>query len=70
MQTADVRAFYERYLDACNAHDFDSLGEFVSTNVVVNDTPAGLANYSDGVRRVIAAFPDYTWTYCRGLGYG
>jgi predicted ester cyclase len=57
---AALHAFYERYIGRCNAHDFEGLGEFVARDV--GNTPGGLAGYVDGLRAVVAAFPDYRWT--------
>ena len=34
--SADVEAFYRRYLAACNAHDFDALDRLVADDVQVN----------------------------------
>ena len=53
--------FYLRYLAACNAHEFDRLGEFVDPDVRVNDEWQGLTAYVAGVRDVVRAFPDYRW---------
>lgn len=58
----DVETFYLRYLDRCNEHRFDSLGEFVHQDVVVNDgLQQGLAAYTAGLRAQVTAFPDYRW---------
>jgi steroid delta-isomerase-like uncharacterized protein len=54
-------AFYRRYLAACNAHEFDRLGEFVAADVQVNGEPKGLDSYVAGLREVVQAFPDYHW---------
>jgi predicted ester cyclase len=35
-QPAELEAFYRRYLQRCNEHRFDELGEFVDENVEVN----------------------------------
>jgi predicted ester cyclase len=56
-----MREFYLRYLAACNAHDFGSLGRFVADDVRVNGDGTGLAGYVSGLRAVVTAFPDYRW---------
>jgi predicted ester cyclase len=56
-----LRAFYRRYIDRCNAHDFSSLSDFVSHDVEVNGEPVGLSGYVAGLHAVIEAFPDYHW---------
>jgi predicted ester cyclase len=58
----EVEATYRRYLARCNEHRFDTLGEFVADDVVVNDgEQRDLAAYVQGLRGVVRAFPDYHW---------
>lgn len=57
----DLRSLYARYLERCNAHDFDALDAYVARDVRVNDEPIGLDGYVAGLRGVVAAFPDYHW---------
>ena len=59
--SGDVEAFYRRYLDACNAHDFDALDRFVAADVEVNGEWQGLSDYVVGLREVVRGFPDYHW---------
>ena len=54
-------SLYRRYLQACNDHDFDRLGEFVAERVVVNGEVQGLSAYAAGLTDVVRAFPDYRW---------
>jgi steroid delta-isomerase-like uncharacterized protein len=61
MSVEQNKALYRRYNALCNAHDFDSLGEFVAEDVVVNGEPQGLAGYREGLAAVATAFPDYQW---------
>lgn len=56
-----MKAFYRRYLDRCNEHRFEELGEFVADDVRVNGDAMGLAGYAAGLRSVVDAFPDYHW---------
>lgn len=60
-QADELKAFYRRYIDRCNAHRFEDLSEFVAEDVEVNGYPQGLGGYIAGLRAVIAAFPDYRW---------
>jgi predicted ester cyclase len=53
--------FYRRYLQRCNQHRFEELGEFVDRDVRVNGAPMGLDGYAAGLRSVVEAFPDYHW---------
>jgi predicted ester cyclase len=57
----DLKAFYRRYLRACNERRFDELGEFVAGDVVVNGEPRGVAQYAADLRGFIAAVPDFRW---------
>jgi predicted ester cyclase len=61
----DLQALYDRYLQRCNEHRFDELGEFVSENV--NGAAEGLGRYVAGLRAVVAGFPDYQWQLHRLL---
>jgi predicted ester cyclase len=56
-----MEAFYRRYNECCNAHDFDRLGEFVAETVEVNGSVQTLATYIENLRAVVEAFPDYRW---------
>jgi predicted ester cyclase len=58
---AEITALYERYLDRCNEHRFDQLGEFVCEDVGGSGADDGLAGYIDRLDAVHAAFPDYRW---------
>ena len=55
----DLLAFYGRYLQRCNEHRFDELGEFVADDV--NGPTEGLGRYIAGLHAVVDAFPDYQW---------
>lgn len=55
------RAFYAAYLQRCNEHRFNELGDFVADDVAVNGAPVGLGGYSAGLRAVVDAFDDYRW---------
>jgi predicted ester cyclase len=61
----DLLAFYGRYLQRCNEHRFDELGEFVANDV--NGPTVGLSRYVAGLHAVIDAFPDYLWELQRLL---
>jgi aspartyl-tRNA synthetase len=57
----DRRRRYRAYLQRCNEHRFDELGEFVAQDVAVNGSVQGLDAYAQGLKAVIDAFPDYHW---------
>ncbi len=53
--------FYRRYIDCCNQHRFEELGEFVAEDVRGGDGKEGLESYIAGCQAVVDAFPDYHW---------
>jgi predicted ester cyclase len=57
----ELKAFYRRYLQRCNAHRFDELAEFVDRDVEVNGDRLALRGYAEGLAAVVEAFPDYRW---------
>ncbi|MFL6120253.1 ester cyclase [Actinophytocola sp.] len=61
MEHAELRDFYRRYIERCNSHRFEELGEFVAEGVRVNDADQGLGRYIAGLAAVVEAFPDYHW---------
>ncbi|MGY1602591.1 ester cyclase [Geodermatophilus sp. SYSU D00815] len=58
---SDLAAAYRRYNAACNAHRFEELGEFVHEELAVDGERIRLADYVEGLRAVVRAFPDYRW---------
>jgi predicted ester cyclase len=61
LERADLVALYQRYLERCNEHRFDLLGEFVSGQVGGSGTVDGLAAYIGRLDTVSTGFPDYRW---------
>jgi predicted ester cyclase len=61
MSDDTLAAFYRPYIACCNEHRFDDLAEFVAPDVVINGDQRGLDAYTEGLRAVVAAFPDYHW---------
>ncbi len=60
MDRDEQLALYRRYLEICNQHRFEELGEFVATDV--GGSAKGLTGYIAGCADVVAAFPDYRWS--------
>lgn len=60
-ERTQLESFYRRYLQRCNDHQLDQLGEFVAHDVVVNGELQGLQGYVEGLDAVVRAFPDYHW---------
>lgn len=57
----NMRALYEAYLDACNAHDFDRMSTFYTSDIHVNDAPMEPTAVSAQFAPIVAAFPDWHW---------
>ncbi|WP_197381788.1 ester cyclase [Mycolicibacterium mengxianglii] len=61
MSDIDLRKFYERYIAALNAHEFDRMDEFISDRV----THHGEAGTRDAVvadlKGIVEAVPDFQW---------
>jgi predicted ester cyclase len=57
----DLKTFYGRYIERCNEHRFEELGEFVAETAEVNGVPQTLEQYAAGLRIVTNAFPDFHW---------
>jgi predicted ester cyclase len=56
-ERAELEALYRRYLQRCNEHRFDELGEFVDEDVEVNGAGQGLRGYAEGLGAVVEAWP-------------
>jgi predicted ester cyclase len=61
MTDHELVAFYRRYNVCCNEHRLDDLRTFVAHDVVINGTDRGPDAYTEGLRGVIRAFPDFRW---------
>ncbi|TGN72844.1 hypothetical protein E5083_28375 [Streptomyces bauhiniae] len=58
---SDLRAFYERYLKALNAHEFDGMGEFIADRTTLNGEPATRDDLLAVQRHDVDAVPDLHW---------
>src|SRR5438874_13194329 len=61
MSHTDLRAFYDRYIAALNARDFDVMDQFIHDDVTLNGMPATRADLLAVQRREVAAVPDLRW---------
>lgn len=61
MSEPELRAFYDRYIAALNAHEFDRVHEFIADEVTLNGNPGS----RDDVKAVLTsdaeAVPDLRW---------
>ncbi|MGW5046292.1 ester cyclase [Streptomyces griseoluteus] len=56
-----LRAFYERYLEALNAHESDGMGEFIAERTTLNGEPATLDDILAVQRHDVESVPDLHW---------
>ena len=61
MQNADLREFYDRYIAALNARDFDVMHRFIHDEVTLNGTPVARDDILDIQRDEAGAVPDLKW---------
>ena len=65
MSPDELRAWYEDYLDACNRHDLERIGELVAADVRRQGRPRGADAWLGDVAALLAAFPDVQWKRIR-----
>jgi len=56
-----LRAFYDRYIAALNARDFDAMDKFIHDNATLNGRPLTRADVLTVQRQDAAAVPDLRW---------
>jgi predicted ester cyclase len=61
MPKADLRNFYERYIEALNAHQFDRMEEFVHDSIVMHSESSSRAALVAQLNSIIDAVPDFHW---------
>ncbi|MFE4828220.1 ester cyclase [Streptomyces sp. NPDC056672] len=61
MSESELRAFYERYLQAFNAHEFDGMDEFISDRTTLNGEPATREDLLSVQKHDVDAVPDLHW---------
>jgi predicted ester cyclase len=61
MSDTGLREFYERYIEALNAHEFDRMDEFVHESVVLHSEPSTRAAVVAQLTSITAAVPDFHW---------
>jgi len=57
----DLRAFYQRYLDALNAYEFDRMHEFINDTVSLNGEPGTADDVIAILKGIPDAVPDFHW---------
>ena len=61
MSPAELRSWYEDYLDLSNRHDLDGLSDLLAPDVRRAHLPRGAEAWLDDLAALFAAFPDYQW---------
>ncbi|MFG2455775.1 ester cyclase [Streptomyces sp. NPDC048523] len=61
MSDGDLRAFYLRYIEALNAHEFDAMDEFISDRTTLNGEPATRDDLIAVQTHDVDAVPDLHW---------
>ena len=61
MSDGDLRAFYLRYLDQLNAHEFDAMDEFIADRPTLNGEPATRDDVVAVQQADVDAVPDLHW---------
>ncbi|MCP2264599.1 ester cyclase [Promicromonospora thailandica] len=61
MPDIDLRAFYERYIGALNAHQFDRMDEFINDEVILNSVPGTRDDVVAVLTGDAQAVPDFHW---------
>lgn len=61
MSDTSLRDFYERYIEALNAHAFDRMDEFVHDSIVLHSEPSSRAAVVAQLHSITDAVPDFHW---------
>lgn len=61
MLESDLRSWYMRYGAALNAHEFDSMSEFISDQVLLNGEAGTRHDVVTVLRQIVDAVPDIHW---------
>lgn len=61
MSDNDLRAFYVRYLEELNAHDFERMDEFIDDRTTLNGEPATRDDLLAVQQADVDAVPDLHW---------
>ncbi|WP_446038150.1 ester cyclase [Streptomyces sp. SID1121] len=61
MSESDLRAFYLRYVETLNAHEFDGMDEFINDLTTLNGEPATRDDLIAVQKGDVDAVPDLHW---------
>ncbi|KAL6912731.1 hypothetical protein ACHAPO_007298 [Fusarium lateritium] len=57
----EYRSLYQKYLECCNAHDFEGMKTFYKSPLNVMDKPLDPDDVVAQFRPLVVAFPDWNW---------
>jgi predicted ester cyclase len=61
MSDTNLRDFYQRYVDALNAREFDRMEEFVHESIVMHSEPSSREALLAQLHSIVDAVPDFHW---------
>lgn len=61
MSHTSMRDFYERYVEALNAREFDRMDEFVHESIVMHSEPSTREALVAQLHSIVDAVPDFHW---------
>ncbi|WP_381790396.1 ester cyclase [Streptomyces niveus] len=61
MSDVELRDFFQRYIDALNAHEFHRMTEFIHDEVIMNGLPLTRNDVIAALEGHTDAVPDFTW---------
>ncbi|OLT14155.1 hypothetical protein BJF79_03055 [Actinomadura sp. CNU-125] len=61
MSETDLRDFYQSYVDALNAREFDRMDEFVHESIVMHSEPSSREALLAQLNSIVDAVPDFHW---------
>lgn len=61
MSEREIREFYDRYIAALNAHEFDRMPEFIADSVTLNGNPGTRADVMAVLKGDADKVPDLRW---------
>lgn len=61
MSEFNIREWYDRYVEALNAHEFDRAGEFAADGILSHGQPATRADLVEALKGMVDAVPDLHW---------
>ncbi|WP_250005768.1 ester cyclase [Actinoplanes sp. M2I2] len=61
MSDINLRDFYERYIEALNAHQFDRMPEFIHETITLQSEPGTRDAVVAQLNGIVDAVPDFHW---------